>query len=285
MGHTSISLSHSPGDLVFAADKTYHQYVVHCRACDGDGKIQRPEGTGVKLVEGEYEYDEDDEDWLEDDEIECEACNGYGSEDEEVELLYPSLVGRISRISADLLLDLEDEDDDVLDEVNLFIAPLEEAGLKGETEFEEFIQMTEFYKRLRAGDVRDFFSCQPRRRVQVSMYDVAKSYKQLCEHVIKHNRLAFRKIFADLADEHFEVEETDAQELIGVCNSVVIIQNRILEMYPDLKRLVPDYNPKERVGEKSSEKDTEKIEKEDKKPEENKALMALATVEVEEALL
>jgi len=270
MGRLTVHVPFNVGDLVFAAGVDEHQYTCECAMCSGYGTLKIPEGTKVIGAE------EEEGDWLADDEAECPACEGYGSDDEEVEILFPCLVGRISRITADVTADLDEESPDEYEEVMVGIRHLAVANLDGESEMSMTEQMIRFYHALKAGEIMDFNTVVKGSPTTVRVDRIHKTYKQLCEYVLKENLETFKKIHEDLTNQEYEIPTVDRMGAIHVCNEIVAIQDMILGIYPELAKLTPGYKAK---GKKTNKKTEGKTEK---KP--NEALMALSSVEVEEAL-
>lgn len=277
MGSVEFSIPFRGGDLVFIAEKDdNHAYTCMCKTCNGMGTVERP--RGVKTVP----IDEEEGDYLYEDELECPDCNGYGGQDEEAVVLFPSAIGRISRILADHVVDLRpDADDDgeeeeVIVSVNLLTtANIDAISLMGQTE-----QMIEFYRRLKAGTVTDFINTDRSDIREVPVENVHRSYKQSCEFVLKANLATFRQVHDDLTNPEMEITDVERVDLIHVCNEIVAVQDMILAIYPELGKLLPGHKSKSK-----SEKTTDKVDKPPKKEAANNALMALSEVEVEEVLL
>jgi len=287
VGKISINIPFDVGDLVFAAEKTEHQYSCECLLCSGFGFVTRPEGQAVVNTPRNYYADdlEDDEDFgLADDEEECPYCGGEGEDDIEIAVLFPTMVGRIFRVIADTIADLDEEDIESEEEVTLSVRPLVSAGIDADSELGRTEQMLAFYYDLKANRISDFMTVDSRDKLDVDINNVGKTFKQLCENVLRRNLTTFKMIQNDLTNPDHNIKDFDKMELITACGEIVQIQDMILSIYPEFGKIVPGYKPSKYQTTNEDRRGntiTEKVEK----PQANDALMALASVEVEEALL
>lgn len=285
MGSVELRVPFRGGDLVFIAEKDdTHTYTCLCKMCNGMGSIDKP--NGVKMAR----FDEEEGEFPEE-EMDCPACDGYGGDDEEISVLFPSAIGRISRITMEHMVNLHakadeydgEEDDGEEEEITVEIellttAQIDALSLMGQTE-----QMMEFYRRLKNGTVTDFINTDRGETRTVDVDCVHKTFKQSCEYVLKENLRAFKQAHSDLTNSEFEFTDHEKLDLIHACNEIVAVQDMILNSYPDLERLVPGYKIKDKSNNKTKT-DTAPAPQ-PKLDESIKAVLSLAKVEVEEALL
>lgn len=304
MGKIEVELPYEIGELVFGVDKLHIQYSCLCNKCDGMGVIDVPAGVSIgaalRMLASDHidhiddvDADDDVESFLDDTEVECDACDGFGSSDDEVEIFFPSEIGRTcsvtyqhERTSPHDPTECED-----VEEIVYSIHPLMAVGYEGISEIERLQEMMVFYHKMQLKEVGDFKSILSRHSIITEAANIHKSFREACKYAIRNNTEAYVTLYEDLENPGYNMSKYDRVQALQGMHMIKEVEKLILAQFQELERWA---TPSKRT--KSSEKDTEPgITKESLKARQtadtepvtkmSDALTALASVEVEEALL
>ena len=309
MASTEIDVPFGVGELVFAVDRQFLSYECVCVVCGGMGTIdsalkQQVYGRAGKpdiRPQSMIEWDDLEEDEMynaidfEDDD-ECPECDGHGQQDEDHQIYFPSEMGRIMHIDAQVGQSMGSDDEfEDYEEVNITIHGLVSANITGVSEMERTHQMARFYSRLKTGAIEDHRTVDRKAALTTEVDYIYKNYRDACKASLINNHVIYTAISDDLDnaeenDADYIVVEKDRPSLVHALQLIEYVQACIKVVFPDLEeevlsgKRIKTSRYKDDQNHTRGGKITEKIEK----PETQKsceALVALEAVAVEEALL